>query len=654
MIDADTEIMTKHIHQKAHAKDRLPSSPMVFLVAAVLMGTSISARAIPELAPPSKAEKPKASEQRNIPGEKATADEDPDDDFWIENWIGIDKDKRLIPGTGKVTQGGTGWVDSNPDSGLKPVDAPDPHVRSDFLPTPDRWRLAKDLNLVNESIWDPYNRNPLKGDNPVFDDWFVNVLGISDSLFEAREIPTPVSSQVSAPNLDNNGQLDLLGRGSQLMFNQNLILSIDMYKGDTVFMPPEWEFRVTPVINYNYTHAQEYGFLNVDPRRGEDRSIYWVGLQESFVDYHIQDVSSRYDFDSIRVGIQPMNVDFRGFLFLDNALGVRLFGNRDDNRWQYNVAWFRRLEKNINNGLNDITQAPRNDDVYLVNVFRQDFPFRGFTSQLAGIYNMNREGNNPNYYDQNGFPQRPALIGTNQTRNYDIGYVGYNGDGHFDRFNLTTSWYYAAGTENRSTFTGKPADVSAWFTATEGSVDFDWNRIRISAIHASGDNNPYDGIDQGFDAILENPQIAGADTSFWIRQAVPLIGGGSVAVAGQNGLLPDLRSSKILGQSNFTNPGLNLFGIGTDHEILPELRLSTNVNYLSFDNTSSLQAARNQGSIPSSIGWDVSAAVIYRPLFSQNVVTRFSGATLVPGDGVKALYGDRMLYSFLCDVILTY
>ena len=139
-----------------------------------------------KVAPPSKAEKPKASEQRDIPGEKAVADEDPDDDFWIESWIGSDKNKRLIPGTGKVTQGGTGWIDSNPDSGLKPVDSPAPQVRSDFLPTPDRWRLAKDLNLVNESIWDPYNRNPLKGDNPVFDDWFVNVLGISDSLFEAQ------------------------------------------------------------------------------------------------------------------------------------------------------------------------------------------------------------------------------------------------------------------------------------------------------------------------------------------------------------------------------------------------------------------------------------------------------------------------------------
>ncbi|HAZ42621.1 MAG TPA: hypothetical protein DCY52_10160, partial [Methylococcaceae bacterium] len=98
--------MSKNIHGKTHAKDRLPSSAMALLLGALLMGASAPAFAIPELAPPSKAEKPKASEQRDIPGEKAAVDEDPDDDFWIENWIGIDKNKRLIPGTGKVTQGG--------------------------------------------------------------------------------------------------------------------------------------------------------------------------------------------------------------------------------------------------------------------------------------------------------------------------------------------------------------------------------------------------------------------------------------------------------------------------------------------------------------------------------------------------------------------
>ncbi len=625
----------------------------VLFAAWLLSGLSSAAWGLPELAPADSNKKAHDHANRAIPGGQEEDEES--EESWIESWIALDKSARAIPGSTAKPIDGMAWEDSNPDSALKPVEPPNPFIRSEFVPILDRWRLAKDLNILNESYFDPYNRNPLKADEPFTEDWFFHFLGISDSLFEARNIPTPVSQQVGAPGLDaNNNQLNIQGLGNQQMFNQNLILSFDVYKGDTVFKPPEWEFRVTPVLNYNYTHAQEYGVLNADPRRGFNRNVYFVGLQETFLDYHIQDVSSRYDFDSIRFGIQPINVDFRGFLFLDNALGIRLFGNRDDNRWQYNVAAFRRLEKNINNGLNDVSQAPRDDDVFLINLYRQDFPLRGLTSQIVGLYNRNTEGNNAQYYDQNNFPSRPSLLGLAQGRNYNIGYFGYNADGHVDRFNLTTSWYYAAGNQNVSTFVNQPNNVSAWFTASEGSFDFDWNRVRLSAVFASGDKNPYDNIDQGFDAVLENPQIAGADTSFWIRQAMPLIGGGIVALSGQNSILPDLRSSKILGQSNFVNPGLLLLGIGSDHEVLPELRFSTNVNYLRFDNTSSLEAARNQTNIPNDIGWDISTAMIYRPLFSQNIVTRVSAATLVPGDGARALYGDRMMYSILANLTLTY
>ena len=36
------------------------------------------------------------------------------------------------------------------------------------------------------------------------------------------------------------------------------------------------------------------------------------------------------------------------FPFQDLQLGIRLFGNRDNNLWQYNLAWFRKLEKDTN------------------------------------------------------------------------------------------------------------------------------------------------------------------------------------------------------------------------------------------------------------------------------------------------------------------
>ena len=62
-------------------------------------------------------------------------------------------------------------------------------------------------------------------------------------------------------------------------------------------------------------------------------------------------------------------------------LGARFFGNWDNNLWQYNLAWFRRLEKDTNSGLNDVFQTPRKDDIFVANVYRQDFPILGLTSQ---------------------------------------------------------------------------------------------------------------------------------------------------------------------------------------------------------------------------------------------------------------------------------
>jgi hypothetical protein len=187
-------------------------------------------------------------------------------------------------------------------------------------------------------------------------------------------------------------------------------------------------------------------------------------------------------------------------------------------------------------------------------------------------------------------------------------------------------------------------------------MDFDWIRLRLSGAWASGDNDPFDDRSTGFDAIFENPIFAGADTSYWIRQNVPLIGGGGVALSTRNGMLNNLRSSKENGQSNFDNPGLRLLGIGADFDLTPQSRVSTNVNSLWFEHTAILEAARNQAHIDRRIGTDVSVAWIWRPFFTQNIVFRLSGAGLVPDDGFTDLYGQKhdVYYSVLANLILTY
>jgi hypothetical protein len=534
------------------------------------------------------------------------------------------------------------------------VPPPSPVLPRETVPVPDRWRLVDQLGIVNQRWFDPYNPNTIKGDRPVYgDDWFFNLTLISDTLFEARQLPTAIGAQSTVDAQSN----DQFGRGKQSTFAENLIVSLSLLKGDTTFKPPELEVRFVPVINYNTTRVEEVRALNIDPRQGTRRNDQFVGIQEGFVDYEYHIASEYYDFDDIRVGIQPFISDFRGFLFQDQPVGVRFFGNRDSNRWQYNVAWFRRIDKDTNSGLNDLGKPLRKDDVFVANLFRQDFIVPGFTAQGTVVYNANRETADA-FLDNNGFQIRPPIFGDARPHKYNVTYFGASGDGHFGPWNTTASLYYAIGHDQHNQFSQQPASISAFYAVGELSRDFDWIRVRATGLFASGDRNPYDGKENGFDAILENPQIAGADTSFWIRQSVPLIGGGGVALSGRNGVLADLRSSKDQGQSNFTNPGVALIGLGADFDISPRWRAIGNINQIWFADTAVLSALRNQGNIDRSLGTDVSAAVQYRPLFTQNIVLNASAAVLFPGEGLKQLYdvgsGGKTQYSILFNVLLTY
>jgi len=546
------------------------------------------------------------------------------------------------------------------------VRAPPPEAfPTDEFPVPDRWRLIESLGVVKERWFDPYHQNTLKGDRPIDpskhkwlpikgDDWFFVLNAVSDTVIEPRSFPIPVGVQTT----DRPGSLDVFGRSSSLVMAQTFIVGAALIKGSTAFMPPHVEYRLTLAYQVNHADVAERRILHVQPSKPTHRTDDFLGVQEAFVDYHLRNTSDRYDFESIRVGIQPFQADFRGFLFQDNQLGVRFFGNRDNNRFQFNLAAFWRLEKDTNSGLNDVTQRPRNDLVFFANVYRQDFPFAGFTSQVSATYNWNREANRLEI-DDNGFPARPALLGDLRGREYDVVYLGYSGDGRIGRINLTASLYAALGEDRNSFFTSRPAKVRAGFAAAEASYDHDWMRFRLSGLYATGDSDPYDNTEGGFDAIFENPIFAGADTSYWIRQSIPFAGGGrAIGINGRNGILNSLRSSKEQGQSNFNNPGTMLLGVGADFDLTPTFRLSTNANHLWFENTASLQALRSEGSIPKSIGWDVSTAAIWRPKATQNIVFRLSGAIFDPGKGFADLFtnrrGDDRFYSVLANAIVAF
>ncbi len=545
---------------------------------------------------------------------------------------------------------------------LPPIDPsqvapPTANLPRESIPLPDRWRLMQALDF-KFPWYDPYNQNLLKGDIPIprlGPDVFLNAIAISDTLFEARSVPTPVSQTTSFPDANN-----IYGSNEQQVFATTILAGFSLIKGNTTFKPPDYEFRALAAINYNRANVEEAGALLVDPLQGRTREDHFAGLQELFLDKHLRNVSDRYDFDSLRVGIQPFTSDFRGFLYIDQPLGVRLFGNRANNRYQYNLAWFRRLEKNTNSGLNDMFQDLREDDIFTGNLFVQDFPVLGFTSQFSITHNRNDESGD--HYDNNGFLVRPALVGDAQPHDYAVTYIGYSGDGSLYylwqklRLNLSTSTYLAVGTDSHSPIAGREQTILAGFHASEISRDYNWVRLRGNLLFATGDGDPYDGEANGFDAILEAPQFAGADTAYFIRQGIPLIGGGGIAFSGRNGILPSLRSSRDQGQSNFVNPGLQLYGVGADFDVLPELRITSNVSYLRFMDTSSLGALRMQGEPDGELGTDFAIGMQYRPWYNQNVVINASASVLHLGQGLIELYGEDQdnLYSTFINAILAF
>jgi hypothetical protein len=208
-------------------------------------------------------------------------------------------------------------IERAPPAYVSPIPRPGLADYVDSVPLPDRWRIVDTLGY-QERWFDPYNRNVLKADRPVHgDDWFFNLGVISDTVYELREVPTPVGGI----STDRPGGIDVFGSADQWAAIENLAAEFVYYKGDTVFKPPDYEFRFTPVFSYNYVELETLQGVNADAREGETRNDHHLGIQAAFIDKHLRNVSDHYDFDSFRIGIQPFSSDFRGFLFQDTSLG---------------------------------------------------------------------------------------------------------------------------------------------------------------------------------------------------------------------------------------------------------------------------------------------------------------------------------------------
>lgn len=525
-----------------------------------------------------------------------------------------------------------------------------------FNTVPNRWELpqpnyrryaSQDGSIYVKPRWyDPFNHNRFKGDEPIWPEVFgpqvfLDFTGTAETFLEGRRVPTPSGVSAAEP-----GSANFFGKGDQFFLDQTFRLSFDLFHGDTSFKPVDWRIRFTPEFSLNYLDVQELGIVSPDVRKGTTRFDNHVGLQEAFVEVKLRDLSPNYDFVSARAGIQQFNADFRGFLFVDEQPGLRVFGDWRSDRIEYNAAYFDFLEKNTNSDLN--TFALRSQQVVLANVYLQDFFFPGYTAEFVGAWNKD----DPSiHFDDNGFLVRPAPIGNviNQgsgaiPHGIRVGYLGWLGSGHIKRLNLTHALYEAAGKDTFNPIAGRSVTVNAQMAAAELSVDRDWIRYRLSAFYASGDANPRDGRARGFDSIVDLPNFAGGIFSFWNREAIRLTGSG-VALTQEGSLLPNMRSSKEVGQANFVNPGIFLLNAGADFDITPKLKGFANYSFLRFMRTEPLEYVLFQSPIHHTIGSDLGAGVQYRPPLSENLVLTGGAAMLQPGQGFRTIYTGRTQFS---------
>ena len=541
--------------------------------------------------------------------------------------------------------------------------SPEPYRWGVPMPEWDRYAVEREPPYINSHWYNPFNRNKIKGDYPIFGQrWFFNFTGTSETGVDVRRLPTPSGVSAAGP-----GEFRFFGKQEQALADQTFRFSFDLFRGDTSFRPVDFRVRFTPAVNVNFLQTRERGIVNIDVREGINRYDAHAGLQEGFIEAKLHDLSPNFDFVSVRAGIQQFNSDFRGFIFSEEQPGIRIFGNLRSNRINYNLAYFYMLEKDTNSELN--TFQPRDQQVYVANVYVQDFLTKGYTTEFSFHYNRDDA---TIHFDENNFLVRPAPIGfvvncagfgcpINGIRTHNIRayYLGWAGNGHLGRINVSHAFYQALGHDTFNTIAGRRVDINGRMGALELSLDKDWVRFRTSAFYQSGDDSKFagafrrDGTAHGFDTIVDDTHFAGTSFSFWNSEGIRLTSTG-VALVNPGSLLASLRSNKFEGQANFVNPGLFLANFGMDFDVTPKLRAFVNSNYVRFMQTEPLEILLFQRPIHHSVGEDFGMGFQYRPPLTENIILTAGVDTFVPGWGFEQIYTGKTLLSGFAKMILVF
>ena len=88
------------------------------------------------------------------------------------------------------------------------------------------------------------------------------------------------------------------------------------------------------------------------------------------------------------------------------------------------------------------TFIDRPKQTLIANCYRQDFIWPGYTAQLNFVYDRDRASM---LFDRNDFLVRPDPAGVATPHSVNSYYLGWTGEGHINRFNISHAFYEVLG-----------------------------------------------------------------------------------------------------------------------------------------------------------------------------------------------------------------
>ncbi len=493
-----------------------------------------------------------------------------------------------------------------------------------LTPYLDRWKTAE----YDTPFRDPSDRSKYQGDLPFHGDWlFLNLEAVLDGFYKHRRnadfTKHPVNGAVNGPQtfVRDNDFRRFIG-----------LFGFEMRNADDVFKPATWRLRVLGGAEV------DDDFNAVDD--GDDHDVTII---EAFAEHKVFDLGE-LDLAFIRLGIEPFKSEFHGLLFFDNTLSARLFGEYSKNKYRYNFAVLRPINKDAHSNFSNVID---DDEPNALSDGLQD-RWIGIASLAIADVTPGWNGEFSFHYDHDRDEDR--------NRDRDAYYVGTTFNGALGAINFNPAAYVVFGED---TVAGNKGDILAGLALLDGAYTLpaaDYITLRAGYLFQSGDENPGSGDRNGFAAPFENIALFGAGASYWTAEAILFNKLNIVNGVNQPKLAQQLVKTNgvMTDPFSFDSPGLHLFNLGALVKLTQRLDSAINVNYMMFAEPDNFAQQVGQG-VDRQLGLDVNAFVEWRPVLLKSFFIDLSGSGFFPGSGFEDAVGDdSILYTFVANARFVY